>query len=306
MMDYLALVIPTKDRPEDLGRMLASLASQTRLPDHVIVVDASVPPVEHVLANFPGLDIEYVRVFPPSLSVQRNAGMARLRRNTTLAGYLDDDVVLEPGAVEAMLRFWERADADVGGAGFNIVNNPAPRWIALKRAFGIDSKHRGRVLASGFPTTICEVHSDLETDWLYGGATVWRRTVVETFPYDEWFVGTGFMEDVDYSYCVRARYRLCVVANAKLAHYSRPVRPDRQHLLGLWQVVNRMYFVRKNRERGLSTVSATWATLGLILLNSGLALTRADKNYLRRAIGNISGLVTVISGRSQQLGGHLK
>lgn len=305
-MENLALVVPTKDRPEDLGRMLASLAAQTRLPDHVIVVDASDPPVEHVLANFSGLDIEYVRVFPPSLSVQRNAGMARLRKNATLAGYLDDDVVLEPGAVEAMLRFWESADANVGGAGFNIVNNPAPRWIALKHAFGIDSKHRGRMLASGFPTTICDVRSDLETDWLYGGATVWRRTVVETFPYDEWFVGTGFMEDVDYSFCVRSSYRLCVVANARLAHYSRPVRSDRQHLLGLWQVVNRMYFVRKNRDRGLSTISATWATLGLILLNSGLALTRADKNYLRRAIGNILGLATVIAGRSQRLGGHLK
>ena len=306
MMENLALVVPTKDRPEDLGRMLASLASQTRLPDHIIVVDASSPPVEHVLSNFPALNIEYVRVFPPSLAVQRNAGMARLRENATLAGYLDDDVVLEPGAVEVMLRFWENAGANVGGAAFNIVNNPAPRWIALKRVFGIDDNPRGRMLASGFPTTICDVRNDLETDWLYGGATVWRRDVINTFPYDEWFVGTGFMEDVDYSFGVRSCYRLFVVANARLAHYSRPVRSDRQLLLGLWQVVNRMYFVRKYRDRGLSKISATWATLGLILLNSGLALIRADKNYLKRAIGNISGLAAVISGRSRQFGGHLK
>ena len=37
----LAFVIPTKDRGEDLLRMLRSLVSQTRLPDQVIVVDGS-------------------------------------------------------------------------------------------------------------------------------------------------------------------------------------------------------------------------------------------------------------------------
>lgn len=305
-MEYLTLVVPTKDRPDDLGRMLASLASQTRLPDHVIVVDASNPPVEHVLSDFPRLDLEYVRVFPPSLALQRNAGMARLRKHATLAGYLDDDVVLEPDAVETMLHFWESARRDLGGAGFNIVNNPAPRFIRIKQFFGIDGNPGGRVLASGFPTTICDVGINLDTDWLYGGATVWRRSVIESFPYDEWFVGTGFMEDVDYSFTVRSRYRLCVVANAKLAHYSRPVRSDRQHLLGVWQIVNRMYIVRKHRDRGLSAIAAVWATLGLILLNSGVALIKADKNYLKRAIGNISGLATVISGRTRQFDGHLK
>ena len=35
----LAFVIPTKDRGEDLRRMLGSLVNQTRLPDQVIVVD---------------------------------------------------------------------------------------------------------------------------------------------------------------------------------------------------------------------------------------------------------------------------
>src|SRR5438045_4134033 len=99
-MNKLAFVVPTKDRPHDLRRMLASLNAQTRMPEQIIVVDGSKPDVQHVTAEFPALSIDYIRVYPPSLAAQRNAGMQRLRNDITLAGYLDDDVVLEADAVE--------------------------------------------------------------------------------------------------------------------------------------------------------------------------------------------------------------
>lgn len=300
MTHRIAFVVPTKDRPEDLRKMLSSLAAQTRRPDQVIVVDGSDPSVREVAEPFA---VDYVREFPPSLARQRNAGMARLRVDITLAGYLDDDVVLEPDAVERMLEFWSRAGADVGGAAFTITNNPRPGALGLKQLFGIDHTRPGRVLPSGFASAILPQPADLETDWLYGGATVWRREVIAATPYDEWFIGTGFMEDIDYSYTVRARYRLFVVAGARLAHYSRPVRTDRERLLGKWQVVNRMYIVRKH---GLSRSAAWGASVGLFLLNLGGALVRRRRYLMLRALGNADGIVAELSGRRERLGGHLK
>src|SRR5712691_8256306 len=104
-MRKLAFVVPTKDRPDDLRRMLASLRAQTRPPDQLIVVDGSDPDVHDVVAEFSDLKADYVRVFPPSLARQRNAGMQQLRTDIALAGYLDDDVVLEPDAIEKMLAY---------------------------------------------------------------------------------------------------------------------------------------------------------------------------------------------------------
>jgi glycosyltransferase involved in cell wall biosynthesis len=300
----IAFVVPTKDRPEDLLRMLASLAQQTRRPDQVIVVDGSDPPVRAVVDGL--LQAEYVRVFPPSLARQRNAGMAQLRGDITLAGYLDDDLVLESDAVQRMLEFWEGAASDVGGAAFTITNNPAPGAMSLKQLFGIDDARPGRVLPSGFASTITPQPSNLETDWLYGGATVWRRGVIESYPYDEWFVGTGFMEDIDFSFSVRARHRLFLVAAARVAHYSRPVRPDRQRLLGKWQVVNRMHVVRKHRARGLSVAAAWYASFGLFLLNFAAAVVRRRRDPWNRARGNAAGMLSELLGRREQLGGHLK
>jgi glycosyltransferase involved in cell wall biosynthesis len=305
-MNRIAFVVPTKDRPDDLRKMLASLAQQTHRPDQVIVVDGSEPPIRAVMDEAGSLNMEYVRVFPPSLARQRNAGMARVRGGITLAGYLDDDIVLEPEAVERMLEFWKAAGPDVGGAAFTITNNPPPGALNLKQFFAIDHFQPGRVLRSGFASTITPQPVDVQVEWLYGGATVWRREVIERFPYDEWFVGTGFMEDIDFSYTVGGHYGLFVVAQARLAHYSRPVRSDRQQLLGKWQVVNRMHVVRKHRARGLSSAAAWRASAGLFFLNMAAAIVRRRRDPLNRAIGNAAGMLSELLGRREQLGGHLK
>lgn len=286
--------------------MLASLAVQTRRVDQVIVVDGSDPPVQEAVAQYATLGVEYVREYPPSLARQRNAGMARVRADVTLAGYLDDDIVLETDAVERMLEFWQRAGADVGGAAFTITNNPQPGALSLKQMFCIDHAHPGRVLPSGFASSITPQPVDIETEWLYGGATVWRRDVIESYPYDEWFIGTGFMEDIDFSYSVGARYRLFVVAKARLAHYSRPVRADRQRLLGKWQIVNRMHVVRKHRGRGLSILAAWYSSFGLFLLNFAAAVIRRRRDPWNRALGNAAGIASELLCRREQIGGHLK
>ena len=286
--------------------MLASLAAQTFTPDQVIVVDGSERPVSAVVDEFRSLPLEYVRCIPPSLARQRNAGMAQLAPGITLAGYLDDDVVLEREAVEAMMAFWRAADRDVGGAAFNIVNNPVPGQMALKQALLIDHRTPGRILRSGCQSSLHSHTRDVEVQWLNGGATVWRREVVGEFSYDEWFVGTGFMEDIDFSFGVRRKYRLFVVSGAKLAHYSYPVRPERQYLLGKWQVVNRMHIVRKYRARGLSLAAAWYASMGLFLLNVGAAVLRRSAAHWNRACGNLAGMWSELRGRHEQLGGHLK
>lgn len=302
----LAFVIPTKDRGEDLRRMLASLVAQTRLPDQVIVVDGGGTAVSWCAAEFAALQIDYVRLLPPSLSAQRNAGMAMLRPEITHAGYLDDDVLLEFDAVREMASFWGAAGLDVGGAAFNVVNNSLLSEPVSRRGLGGDGGGSGRVAPSGFVHELGEVRENLETDWLCGGATVWRRVVIEKYSYDTWFEGTGFMEDVDFSFGVHERYRLFVVAAARLAHFTQPVRADRQCLFGKWQVVNRMYIVRKYRHRGLSLRKA-WSTSFMLLAANiirGVALRR--RSLWDRGLGNLAGIVSELRGKSEKIGGFLK
>ena len=301
----LAFVVPTKDRGEDLRRMLRSLVAQTRLPDQVIVVDGSGVEVSWCVAEFSELKIDYVRLLPPSLSAQRNAGVAMLRAEVTHAGYLDDDVVLESDAVYEMASFWGSADSDVGGAAFNNVNDVRSGSSGLPRRSDLAGPSLGRIAPSGIVRELGEVKTNFEADWLCGG-TVWRREVVDTYSYDNWFQGTGFMEDVDYSYGVRERYRLFVLAAARLAHFTPPVRPDRQFLFGKWQVVNRMYIVRKYRHRGLSLRKAWGASLLLLVSNSVRGILYRQSGLWDRGMGNLAGIVSELRGGSEPIGGFLK
>ncbi len=301
-----AFVVPTKDRGEELRRMLASLVTQTRLPDQVIVVDGSGIAVSWCVAEFADLQIDYLRLLPPSLSAQRNAGMAMLRPEITHAGYLDDDVVLETDAVCQMASFWASAGVDVGGAAFNVVNMTLSKNSVPRRRLGAVGDGLGRVAPNGLVHELGEVRENLETDWLCGGATVWRREVIENYCYDNWFQGTGFMEDVDYSYGVRERYRLFVVAAARLAHFSQPVRADRQWLFGKWQVVNRMHIVRKYRHRGLSPRKAWSASFMLLAANIIRGIVLRQRSLWDRGLGNLAGIVSEVRGKSEQIGGFLK
>ena len=302
--NQIAFVVPTKDRPEDLRRLLKSVQAQSVHPKQIIIVDGSRVPIENVVEEFPELSIKYVRLYPPSLSKQRNAGMEAIDLSISLAGYLDDDLVLEPGAMEAMLAFWEKASKDVGGARFNIVNDEMPRILWLKSLFLIESKKRGEVLQSGYQTSIGRVMHDKYVRWLSGGVTVWRRQVIEEFSYDEWFQGTGYLEDVDYSYRIGKKYKLAVVADARVQHLSYPVRKESNYVLGKWQAINRIYFVKKHGDFLLPV--CYWSLLGEFLLNLGTGIGTIDSGRLRRAWGNLVGLLYVAQGKIERMDGLLK
>lgn len=111
----IALIIPTRNRPALLAKLLQNLRDQTVQANQVIVVDGSDQPVETEIMQFLSPKVLYMHVYPPSLTKQRNAGIKALDKDMTLAGFLDDDIVLEQEAIEAMLRFWEHCPEDIGG-----------------------------------------------------------------------------------------------------------------------------------------------------------------------------------------------
>lgn len=269
--------------------MLEELASQTVRPSDVVVVDGGMQPVEPLLRRVWPMPVRYAHVQPPGLARQQNVGLTLVPQHATLVGFLDDDITLEPDALEAMLAFWRSARPDVGGAGFNIVSNTEPpRGLWLKSRFGMDSAHRGVVLPSGYQTKIGAVDATCAVDWLYGGATVWRRLAIEGLQFDERFDGPGHLYDVDFSFCVAQRARLVIVSGARVQELDRNRHWD-DYALGRWQVINRLYLVRKHRGRpGLSLGRCIIALVGQTLMNLARGIG-CDRRYLNRAAGNVRG-----------------
>src|SRR5581483_3567739 len=132
----IAVVICTRNRPDDLADCLASLARQTRLPDEVLVVDASdgPEPEARVRAWAATAPVPRVDVLPaaPGLTRQRNLGAAATTGD--LITFLDDDVVLDPGYLAAIAELFV-LDPSLGGAQGTVAFPPLRGRRRLANAF---------------------------------------------------------------------------------------------------------------------------------------------------------------------------
>jgi GT2 family glycosyltransferase len=294
----LAIVIPTIGRHAELRRMLASLAAQTHLPDEILIIDQD-QSTRAVVDEFPQLKIQVVAL-PGSAASKRNAGFRAMSPDIELVGFMDDDIELEPEAINAVLNFWERAPDDLGGVGFNLVNHPsvvAPRLkgLRLTSRLGLYDSTKGAVLRSGIHTMIGCVNDHCYVRWLSSMAAVFPRRVLDEFMFDEWFQTYSYLEDLDFTYRIGKRYRLAVVADARVYHYPSQIgRPD-WYVFGRKEVMNRLYFVSKHRE--LSRPLCCLALLIRASMSILLGLLRLEVGYFKRVAGNFAGmLLTLVSG----------
>jgi GT2 family glycosyltransferase len=295
----IAFVVATKDRPEELRRLWQSLLCQSRVPDEVVVVDASSRPSSPLEVERGRPVLRSIRTAAASASRQRNIGLDAVGSDATLVGFLDDDAVLEADAVAEMLRFWRLAGPDVAGAAFNMANHPPLDWPALKRSplaasFGLYSGRGGRVTSSGFQTMIGPVATTVSTEWLPSGAAVWRRDVFSRFRFDEWFDGYSYLEDLDFSYRVGRTSKLAVVAPARYRHLPAAGGRGGGYVFGVREVLNRIRFVSKHEA--LSLAKCRGALTARLLMSLALAVRDRQPVYASRAFGNAVGLVRSVLG----------
>lgn len=291
---HLTLCIPTKDRRSDLTRLLKSVQNQVRLPDDIIIVDGSEFPIEDLLGDFPQLPIRYFRCRPPSLPKQRNVAIKELKNNANWIGFLDDDLELLPETLFKLEKFILEKSIIDGGVGLSILNQPLSKASWFDSIFFLDQGQGGRITKSGYPASIRIYDQPYQVDWLYGGATFWSMKSLQNFKFDEWFSGTGYMEDVDFSYRVSQNYPLWICP-AACYHFSHPINPTKQMLIGVWQICSFWYFKQKNTKTSL--LLAFWSCLGLTLKNGLMSLFRFDFGSFKRFMGNISGIFRVLTFR---------
>lgn len=292
----IAVVVPTIGRPAELRRMLESLAHQSRVPDQVVIIDED-GEGKSLAREFPQLDVSVVTFPRGSVSAKRNQGIQTVRPDIDLIAFMDDDIVLEPQALELMLDFWRESSPELGGVSFNLVNHPplfASRLKSLKivARLALYDSRGGVVLRSGMHTLIGFVPETELVQWLPSTAVVYRRKVLAEYSFDEWYQGYSYLEDLDLSYSISQKYRLAVVAGARFCHHPSCIGRPGPYLFGKKEVLNRLHFVKKHPE-----LSPAWCCLALSIratMSIFLGLTKLEGAYFQRAGGNLVGLLSLL------------
>ena len=219
----IAIVCPTKDRPEKISRLLSSLEQQTELPGQIIISDAG-SGNEHIAETYSGrLNILHLDSPLKGQVNQRKYAMTHLEKNIRVVVCLDDDVTFEPDTMTGFRKAWNKhqnaGGLPLGGLGLNVMDAVKPRKSILRKLMLMSSDTPGSVSLSGYSTSYAPTSEDVQTSFLLGGSTGWCRSVIDNHPHPIDFpTRWAVCEDIIFSYGVGKTRRLVVTSQAHLNH----------------------------------------------------------------------------------------
>ena len=182
-----SVIIATYGRDSFLVNTIRSALLQDYPGFELLVVDQSAdhaPEVTTFLRTVDDPRYSYHLVTPPSLPAARNFGLARARGE--IAIYIDDDVVLDPGFIEAHVKAYERAEpvAAVGGR-IRVPGKPVSTHLL---AFRADASYSG-----GF-----DIPDEGELETVLGCNMSFRRSALEEIGgFDPSYEGNALWEEFD-------------------------------------------------------------------------------------------------------------
>jgi len=304
----ISAVIPTRDRPAILSRMLASMGAQGTLPAELIVIDgssdsATKDTVSHFAGEVEERDCRVIWQAASKLgaAVQRNQGVA-LATQPVIA-FFDDDILFEH---DCLPRLWRglQSDPRMGGVNAMITNQRyLPPGFASRSVFRLlagrsENSYAGRLLGPAInllPEDRDDLPEVVPVDWLNLGATLYRREALPQPVFRSFFAGYSLMEDVTLSVSVGKSWKLANVRTARIFHDSQPGAHKKDPVaLARMELVNRHYVMTRVIERHRVRDYAKLALWELFQLSVCAFQKRFGRQFWQRLEGEILGVTDIV------------
>jgi len=231
----LALIIPTRNRPDLLRRLLANLEELSLKPDVIIIVDSSDAGKNFELKS-EFINIHQIMTGYKSAAIQRNIGLDHLDKynkaeDIRFISFLDDDVMVPNDYFDLVLRGITQTNDCVGLSGIATTSEDAKTRIRRNRLtdwIGITG-NPGALTGAAINISPFGLTIKSEVDWLIGCST-WKAMIFQNLRFEHDFFGQSIFEDVIIS--VRARKLgklICdpsIVLQHDLATEGRPIARD--------------------------------------------------------------------------------
>jgi glycosyltransferase involved in cell wall biosynthesis len=272
--EELCIITPTKSRHRQLTCLLTTLAAQTQRVGQIIIADGGRDARAVVEPFADRLSVRWLDCPQPGQIIQRNLALQQVAPEIRVIIYLDDDIQLAPDAIEVLLDFWNSRLLTPAGVSFNITNMPPQPDNPVRHFFCMQTEPRGKVLASGYNTPVTRLTEDVESQWLIGGATAWRKDILMAHVNEGIASRWAITEDLMFSYALWKRgERLFACADARVQHIDdTPVETFKAGMFrGYNATVWRYLFVTRHPE--LSPWLFLWMMTGQSLARLGSAAT---------------------------------
>jgi glycosyltransferase involved in cell wall biosynthesis len=291
--DNISVIIPTKDRPNELKRFLQSLDAQSLQPDELIIVDGSKNENTFSLISEKKITSKYYIKYiksEPGLTKQRNIGINESQGKYIF--FFDDDVILNSKFIQVIYETFNHFEHfNIGGVMGRITNVTINNCLKhkfdkiFKKLFFLTELGTGKIKLSGFPSVRNDENLSV-VNILSGGITAYKRDVFVDFCFDENLTGYSYLEDIDFSYRVSQKFRLLYQPLARCEHFATTFKEADARSLRKMLARNHFYLFKKNIPKDLFHLYAFGMSLiGLLIYN---ALLLKD---IKACIGIIEGLM---------------
>jgi hypothetical protein len=218
----LTVLVATKDRLQQITKLLESLENSSKIPGTVIVVHSGID-IEHALSK---LNTTYKLVLMKSSIAsqvyQKKLGLNSLPSFCNWVLFLDDDVVVYPNSIELLVDKYlsNVVYSKYAGFGLSIKNrvlrNSSEIVSFLLSIVKLYSSQPGHLTKAGHPQSYLGQKNNCEVDWL-NGISVWRKNLTDHY-FDVPFIpGYSAYEDVMFSYKVSRANNLLFTADVFVA-----------------------------------------------------------------------------------------
>ena len=267
----------TRNRSEALALSLPLMLTQSRLPQEILVVDSSDDPRANLalvakLAATTPVPLRH-KVSPPGMTVQRNIGLAEV--STEVVFFPDDDSLVLPGALAAMLRIYDLDHTgQIGGVCSAEAKTPPEGVFAATTTttattagyqMSLADRLKAKIARSRYalqdrlfrdPFHLCaERHyarlpaapdwmaaeNAILVPWMTGFRMSFRTELIRRRGFNEHLGRYALCEDIDAGFGILQSHLLVGARNAQIYHHKAPERRAGGRALGAMHILNRGY-----------------------------------------------------------------
>jgi glycosyltransferase involved in cell wall biosynthesis len=278
-----AILIPTRNRPEKVKKLLESIFSSKAAPQQILIV-ASGDDISQEISSFQEkLPITYILSKRGGQVNQKKLGLSNIHPDIQWVAFLDDDVLVLSdtfdSAFEKIDLFEKARGEQILGIGFGITSTSRARSAhGLVKVFGylflLYKKKPGHVLSSGHATSYQESDQPAFTEWL-NGVSMWRRESSVNYSLIDINPKYAACEDLIFSYPESKLGKLLFLPQSRVTYQDFEITNFENFQVIESGAFNRMFFVLSNSE--LSKWKCAWSQVGRCLY----AIAVKDENNSR-------------------------
>ncbi len=308
----VTVAVCTYKRATSLNRFLDSLSLQDRIPEHLVIADASPnDETERVLRGRPDVgklaaQLLYFRVQGPLKGLTRQRNFALRWVETDLVAFFDDDIVLAPDCLGEMAKAHRSSRGSIAGIGALMHDRavrPGIRWRLMAFLYMVPHLRPGTYCRSGLavPWRLLDPTDELyDGDFLPGGAVMWDTAAARNVGFSEQLQGYCQGEDLEFSLRIRDHGRLVIASRARVRHLTdRDGRPD-PFQKGYMEIYNHYYVhrsaLRRRTWRDVTWFSYAW-TLHTLFLTLNLFRPSHSQTTVRLIAGRCKAAWDIATGR---------